>query len=193
MLLVHSTEIGAASYGRALREGTLVALTRSIATPLDIPLSPGLRALALADQVPDAAVVTGLAGLWIMGAAALPLDIDVLRRTGSPHVARSSTAIERVRIHAGNPGTLPPHRVGTLLVASAPRCVADALRWSSLGTAITASWNALCAALVDDGTVRAELEHTPRDRTRRRADNAWAAVEEAFGQRAGHDSLLRAA
>ena len=158
MFVVHSDDLGAVSFSRALRDGALAPLTTTTAAPIDVPITPALRSSALMPTVPTGAVVTGLAGLWVDGLTPYPATLDVLRRTGTHRAPRRLQAHSRISIHAGDaePGTV--RELSEVAVASTARCAVDALRWAPLGPAITAVWAALRSGLLTVSEVDAAFK-----------------------------------
>lgn len=180
MILVSPDDIGTPGYSRAVREGVLVPLTPVVAAPLDVPATQGLRALALSPLVPQGAVVTGLAGLWLDGLAGYPSTLDVLRRTGTHRAPRRMQVRSRIRIHAGDPGPRPVRDISHVRCAHASRCAVDALRWGPLEQAISAVWTGMRSGAIDPSDVSTALAETPPDRSRRRAQSAWNAIEKCW-------------
>lgn len=129
MLLATAPTLGRHGYERALREGHLRQLLPGVAAPIDLPLTPGIRALAVAHLMPRRGVVTGLAGLWIHTGSHPTTTIDVIgpREMHRPDV-RAGTSL-RVRTHvACAPATCVAPGVA---VTDPLRCCADALRFSA--------------------------------------------------------------
>ncbi len=185
------SDIGPVGLARAAREGCLVPLTGAAGCPVDVPVSPTLRALALAPEVPRGAIVTGLSGIWVRHGGELPATVDVLRRRGSRGLRPAQDRARRVRIHAQGTAALPTSSIGPLTVASTARCLVDALRWAPLTSAIPTVWRELRAGTVREHEVTAELLAVAPDRARMRAASAWRAVLEAWGDadrsdRGGH-------
>ncbi len=175
------SDIGPVGLARAAREGCLVPLTGSVGCPVDVQVSPTLRALALAPEVPRGAAITGLAGLWLRHGGELPATIDVVRRRGSRGLRPAQYRARRVRIHAQGAAAAPSESIGPLTVASTARCLVDALRWAPLSQTIPAVWRELRAGTVREHEVTGELLAVAPDRSRMRAASAWRAVLEAWG------------
>lgn len=180
MILVHADELGAVDYARALRDGLLLPLTPGTAAPADIPRTPALRALALSPLVPDRGTVTGLAGLWLEGLTPFPAAIDVLRREGTHRAPRRLQARARICIHAGDPGPGSTRTSADVTFAAPGRCAVDALRWAPLGPSIAAIWTGMRGGTLTPADVDGALAVTPPDRSRRRAQSAWQAIQQCW-------------
>ncbi|WP_062378036.1 hypothetical protein [Demequina pelophila] len=157
MILVTRADVGAAAWARQVRDGVLVPLASGVGRPVDIPDSPGLRALAIAPLVPAHTALTGTAALWVRGMAVElpPMPWHVvgergLHRTVGAHLA----------FHSGVTAALAPTMQGRR-IATVPRACLDALRWEDLAGALVQ-----VRALIRDGSVttrdlRAALAYDP--------------------------------
>ncbi|WP_062202202.1 hypothetical protein [Demequina salsinemoris] len=193
MILVRESEIGSPGYARAVREGSLMPLTATSGAPVDIPASPTLRGLALSVDIPRGAVVSGLAGIWVLRGGLLPSTVDVVRRSGSHRARTSPRGAQRIRIHAAGATELPTVAAGPLAVAAPARCLVDALRWAPLRLAIPLVWRELRDDGVSEREVTAALLTTAPDRARVRAASAWSAIQDAWAANGGQPKSACAA
>jgi len=186
MVLVYASDVGTGAWSRMVRDGAIVPLTRSSGHAADVDRTPALRAASLASVVPQRAVLTGLAALWVHGweaGSAAPLLLEVAVPRGC---------------HPGVPPSTDPHRwsfvtdqatcrtatvVGGVRVADASHAVAAALARGPLASAIAAAFCALATQLLDAGAVDSAMTDSAHGDAGKRARSAWNAVCAATGGR----------
>ena len=160
MILVTPADVGRPQFARLLRDGIVAPLAAGVARPLDVPSSPGLRALACA-HVPRHTVLTGLAALWVYGRWA--------RADGSApqapwHVVGvrglSRTDDARLAFHSGVTSRMG-ERTGPIRLAPVARACLDALRWEDETVARAATVAGLAAGWVTAPELRASLACDP--------------------------------
>jgi hypothetical protein len=151
--------------------------------PRDIPESPLARAICLLPVVPAHTVVSGLAGLWVRCGGAAPSVVDLVGARGLHRAKPGANARGWTLVfHSGGAATGPRAQVGGIVVASAERCAADALRWRDLATAIEVVFLAVRAGSVEAAAVEALVfQDDPRGHGAARARHAWAALVAALG------------
>lgn len=184
MLVVTPDDVGAAAFGRLIRDKALRPLTPLAALPADIPGSALLRAEAMEWAVPRRGVVSGLAALWVHGSlpGEAPLSIEVaVPRGANPDGPRErygytwSIVTEPMAVETAL-------WIGSVRVAGpAAACVA-ALRRADHRTAIRAVMTALrqglCTVADIDMVIRA---HTRRGRGYERMLSAWQEIRACYG------------
>ncbi|WP_062464566.1 hypothetical protein [Demequina soli] len=135
MILLRADEVGRLAYARLARDHAIAPLTPGTARPIDVPDSPGLRALAAAPRVPGHVVLTGLAALWVHGwLTAPPLAWHAVGLRG---LYRPPGAL--VMLHSGVTARLGIRTPSGLALAPPPRACVDALRWEDPGDALPAA------------------------------------------------------
>jgi hypothetical protein len=150
--------------------------------PRDIPESAGARAASLAPVVPSHTVVSGLAGLWVRCGGPTPSVVDLVGTRGL-HRAKPGADARGwlLAFHSGGAATGARTEIGGIVVASAERCAADALRWRDLATALPAVFLAIRDACVDPVAIEALVgADDPRGQGAARARHAWAALAAAL-------------
>ena len=166
-----------------LRDGVLAPLAPRHGMPRDIPASPRARAASLAPVVPAHTVVSGLAGLWVRCGGAAPPIVDLV---GSRGLHRAKPGADArgwaLAFHSGGASTGPRAEFGEIVVASAERCAADALRWRDLAEALEAVFRAVRAGSVDPAAIEALVAtDDPRGHGAARARCAWGTLAAALG------------
>lgn len=183
MIPVSARDVGSVALARMLRDGVLLPLAPRHGMPPDLPESPRQRAACLAPVVPAHTVVSGLAGLWIRCGGAAPSVVDLVGARGLHRAKPGADARGWTLVfHSGGAASGQREEIGGIVVASAERCAADALRWRDLGTAIEAVVVAVQAERADPagiGTLVAGDD--PRGQGAARARSAWGAVSTALG------------
>ncbi|HEX7590141.1 MAG TPA: hypothetical protein VF362_04090 [Demequinaceae bacterium] len=183
MIPVSAQEVGPVALARMLRDGVLAPLAPRHGMPRDVPESSLARALCLSPVVPAHTVVSGLAGLWVRHGGAAPSVADLvgargLHRAKPGAEARGWTLV----FHSGGAATGPRTEFGGIVVASAERCAADALRWRDLATAIEVVFLAVRAGSVEPAAIEAlVVRDDPRGHGAARARYAWGALAATLG------------
>jgi hypothetical protein len=150
--------------------------------PRDIPESSLARALCLSPVVPAHTVVSGLAGLWVRCGGDAPSVVDLVGVRGLHRAKPGADARGwTLAFHSGGAATGPCAEIGGIVVASAERCAADALRWRDLATAIEVVFLAVRAGAVEPAAIEALVtEDDPRGYGAARARCAWGALATAL-------------
>lgn len=166
-----------------LRDGVLAPLAPRHGMPRDIPVSPRSRGASLAPVVPAHTVVSGLAGLWVRFGGASPSVVDLVGARGLHRAKPGADARGwTLAFHSGGASTGARAEFGGVVVASAERCAADALRWRDLAAALEAVFRAVRAGSVDPAAIEALVAaDDPRGHGAARARCAWGALAAALG------------
>ncbi|WP_062466446.1 hypothetical protein [Demequina maris] len=149
MILLRCDDVGRPAFARLVRQRIVAPHGPGAARPLDVPDSPGLRALATAPRVPSHVVLTGTAALWVHGwvddapVAWHAVGLRGLYRPPGTEVA----------LHSGVTARLGMRVDGGLLLAPPARACLDALRWEPPAGALAA----VCGAIAEGRIVPADL------------------------------------
>jgi len=186
MVLILASDVGRPAWTRMIRDGVVAPLAPGSGHAADVHRSPTLRAASFASVVPQRAVLTGLAALWVHGwggDSASPPLLEVAVPRGC---------------HPGVPPNADPHRwsfvtdqatcqsatvVGGVRVADASHAAAAALARGPLASAIAAALWALTAQLLDADAVEATIRDCSHGAAGKRAHSAWNAACAATGGR----------
>jgi hypothetical protein len=166
-----------------LRDGVLAPLAPRHGMPRDIPVSPHVRAISLSPVVPAHTVVSGLAGLWVRCGGAAPSVVDLVGARGLHRAKPGADARGWTLVfHSGGAASGPRAEIGGIVVASAERCAADALRWRDLATAIEIVFFAVRAGNVEPAAIEAlVMQDDPRGHGAARVRYAWGALVATLG------------
>jgi hypothetical protein len=180
---VSAQDVGAVALARMLRDGVLAPVAPRHGMPRDIPESSLARALCLAPVVPAHTVVSGLAGLWVRCGGTAPSVVDLVGVRGLHRAKPGADGHGWTLVfHSGGAATGPRTAIGGIIVASAERCAADALRWRDLATAIEVVYGAVRAGSIEPTAIATLVARDdPRGHGAARARYAWGALAVTLG------------
>lgn len=148
MLLVDAESLGRVAFERMIRDGYVVPATRRFAFPVDITVTPSIRAWCVVPMIPAHTVLSGLAGLWVWHGGQWPGEVTVVGKRGLHRSVAEEIPLatsDRTRFHSGlawHDASVP---MGPIAIANPARCCSDALRWDSHKRALVAVANAVKA------------------------------------------------
>ena len=155
MLFVLRDRVGPVAFSRLERDGLIHEVLGGVAVANDVPSTRGLRMHMIAPLVPSHMWLTGLATLWLEGAAPPPRVIDVAGPRGA-HRTVPSPGSPPLSFHSGWLGGLPdaaPPRVATVT-----RACLDALSHSRATEALPAVASAVRARATSIAELLAAVE-----------------------------------
>ncbi|MDN4474516.1 hypothetical protein QQX09_01450 [Demequina sp. SYSU T00192] len=155
MILLRAADVGRPAFARLARQRIVAPHGPGVARPLDVPDSPGLRALAASPRVPAHVVLTGTAALWVHGwVDDAPVAWHAVGHRGlyrPPHA--------EVALHSGVTARMGVRVEGGLMLAPPARACVDALRWEEPAVALAAVCGALAAGRIGPPDLEAALAH----------------------------------